>query len=105
MDGLQSTLGNPEWRAMGMAYWDVVKETINSSVRARVRDSLGWVQLNDGQLVRVGPMPGCEERERMEQHMADTRFMGWVQRYSLMDGGEVGLRPDYNARHFEEREE
>ena len=104
-DGLQAVLGSPEWRALGIGYWHEVKMAISSNVRARARDGLGWVQLLDGQLVRVGPMPGCEERERLEQYLADTRYMGWVQRYETMEDGTVVLRRDYSAGEFEEREE
>ena len=69
---------------------------------SRTRDGLGWVQLEDGQLVRVGPLPGCEPGERLEQFMADTRFMCWIQRYEETEEGKIGLRPDYNAMEYEE---
>ena len=104
-DGLQATLGSPEWRALGIGYWNEIKEVISSNVRSRTRDGLGWVQLKDEQLVRVGPMPGCEEGERLEQYLADTRYMSWVQRYTRMEDGKVGLRHDYNAVEFEEKRE
>ena len=104
-DGLQAVLGSLEWRALGIGYWYELKMAVSSNVRSRARDGLGWVQLLDGQLIRVGPMPGCEERERLEQYLADTRYMGWVQRYTRMEDGKVELRHDYNAVEFEEREE
>ena len=104
-DGLQATLGSPEWRALGIGYWNEIKGVVSSNVRSRVRDGLGWVQLKDEELVTVGPMPGCVERERLEQYLADTRYMSWVQRYTRMEDGKVGLRLDYNAAEFEKKME